>query len=114
MAWSRCLHLCLHDATIVVELALVAWSCHHHCDAITIVMEPPPLYDKGEEEKDKEEEEEEDDDDDEDKEDKAIIAHTLQQAQRICYTSTVTMQTRHHVLPTVANQIPTSPNLNFC
>ena len=36
----------------------------------------------------------------------------LKEFQRICDISAVTMQKRH-VLPKVANQTPTSPNLNF-
>jgi hypothetical protein len=68
---------------------------------------PLPSSHKEEEDKDKEEKEE-----DKEKEEEAIRALTLQHAQRICYISTVTMQTRH-VLPKVTDQTPTSPNLNI-
>ena len=61
-------------------------------------MEPLPSLDEEEEDKEKEEE--------------AIIALTLQHAQRTCYISAVTMQTRH-VLPNVTDQTPASPNLDF-
>ncbi len=83
------------------------WSRHHCRGAITIVAEPPPSEDKEEEDKEEKEEEE-----DEEKEEDAIIALALQHTQRICYISTVTMQTRH-VLSKVTYQTPNTPNLNF-
>ena len=69
-------------------------------------MEPPPSQDNEEEDKEEEEEEVVEE------EEEAIIALALQHIQRICYISTVTMQTRH-VLSKVTYQTPTSPNLNF-
>ncbi len=65
------------------------------------------MLDEEEEDKDKAEKEE-----DKEKEEEAIIPLALQHAQRICFISAVTMQTRH-VLPKVADQSPTSPNLDF-
>ena len=79
MSWS-------HRHHVIVELPPLSWSCRRNCGAVTIVVEPLPLYDKEEEDQDKEEKEE-----DKEKEKEVIIALTLQHAQRICYISTVTM-----------------------